>query len=115
MEFRGAPSKADESRPSLAFAAGSSEDPFVDEFSRKMLSWSGLWFGSSASNAPTQEHFVVRERILSWLECCIGRHARTFLTSRVEDISLANSSPLLTAFLGRRAMLELSRRVLNDS
>jgi hypothetical protein len=99
--------------PSLVFAAKSGEDRVIDELSRKMLSWSHLWFGSSGSCAPTEER-LVRERLLSWLERCIGRQARAVFTSRVEDVSLATSTPLLTAFLGRRAVLELSRRVLND-
>jgi hypothetical protein len=104
----------DEVSPSLVFAAQSGEDRVIDELSRKMLSWSRLWFGSSAGCAPTEEHYLVRERLMSWLELCIGPQARAVFTSRVEDVSLATSSPLLTAFLGRRAMLELSRRVLKD-
>jgi hypothetical protein len=100
--------------PSVASAAQSGEDRGIDELSRKMLSWSHLWFGSSGSCAPAEEHYLVRERLLSWLERCIGRKARAVFTSCVEDVSLATSTPLLTAFLGRRAMLELSRRVLND-
>ena len=100
--------------PSLIFAAQSGEDLAIDELSRKMLSWSRLWFGPTGSSAPTEEHYLVRERLLSWLKRCIGRQARGVLTSRGEDVSLATSTPLLTAFLGRRAVRELSRRVLND-
>lgn len=100
--------------PSPILATQSGEDPVLDELSRKMLSWSSLWLGSSGSCTLTQEHRLVRERLLSWLERCIGRQARTFLPDRVEDVSLATSTPLLTAFLGRRATAELSRRVLND-
>ena len=115
MERRSALSKIDEGvTPSLISAAQCSEDRAVDELSRKMLSWSGLWFGSSGSCAITHEHYLVRERLLSWLERCIGRQARAFLSSQVEDVSLSTSTPLLTAFLGRRAMVELSRRVLSD-
>lgn len=100
--------------PPLLFAVQSCDDLAIDELSRKMLSWSHLWFGSSASCASTEEQYLVRERLLSWLERCIGRQARGVLTSRVEDVSLAMSTALLTAFLGRRAMRELSRRVLSD-
>lgn len=100
--------------PSPSLAAQSGEDPVLDEISRKMLSWSGLWLGSSGSCTLTQEHYLVRERLLSWLERCIGRRARIFLSDRTEEVSLATSTPLLTAFLGRRAMVELSRRVLDD-
>ncbi len=114
MERQSPLSKIEGVTPSLISGAQSSEDRAVDELSRKMLSWSGLWFGSSGSCAITQEHYLVRERLLSWLERCIGRQARAVLSSRVEDVSLATSTPLLTAFLGRRAMVELSRRVLSD-
>jgi hypothetical protein len=109
------PLKNDESvAPSPIVSAPPSEDPVADELSRKMLSWGGLWFGSSGSRASAEEHHLVRERLLSWLDRCIGRHARAILSNRVEDVSLATSTPLLTAFLGRRAMVELSRRVLSD-
>lgn len=100
--------------PSLTLEPQSGEEQAIVELSRRMLSWSHLWFGFSGNCAPTREDYLVRERLLSWLERCIGRQARTILTSRVQDVSLATSSPLLTAFLGRRAMRELSRRVLDD-
>jgi hypothetical protein len=115
MERRRTLSESDKgASPSLIFAAQSGEDLAIDELSRKMLSWSRLWFGSSGCSAPTEEHYLVRERLLSWLERCIGRQARAVLTSHSEDVSLAASAPLLSAFLGRRATRELSRRVLND-
>jgi hypothetical protein len=115
MEQRRTLSTIDEnSTPSSVLSLQSSEDRGADELSRKMLSWSGLWFGSSGTCAITQEHYLVRERLLSWLGRCIGRQACAVLSSRVEDVSLATSTPLLTAFLGRRAMVELSRRVLSD-
>lgn len=100
--------------PAPSLPAQSAEDPVLNELSRKTLSWCGLWLGSSGSCMLNREHFLVRERLLSWLERCIGRQARTFLSDRAEDVSLATSAPLLTAFLGRKAMVELSRRVLND-
>jgi hypothetical protein len=119
MERRRTLSEIDDGvSPSLVFEAQSdedrAEDAGIDELSRRTLSWSRLWFGSSASCAPTEEHYQVRERLMSWLERCIGRQARAVFTSRVEDVSLAASTPLLTALLGRRAMTELSRRVLTD-
>jgi hypothetical protein len=114
MKRRRALSEIDENvSPSLNFQAQSSEEQAIVELSQRMLSWSLLWSGPSAGCPPTDEHYLVRERLLTWLERCIGRHARAVLTSRVEDVSLATSTPLLTAFLGRRAMLELSRNVLN--
>jgi hypothetical protein len=91
------------------------EDPAMDELSKKMLSWSRLWFGSSENSKGTEEQNLVRERLLHWLKLCIGLEAGAVLTCKVENISLATSTPLLTALIGRRAMLDLSRRVLNDS
>jgi hypothetical protein len=115
-EQRKASSKAcDSESPSPNLASEPDKNHQVEELSKKMLSWSGLWFGSSGGSTPTAEEHRVRERLLDWLERCIGGQVRALLTSRVEDVSLANSAPLLTALLGRRAMLELSRRVLNDS
>jgi len=108
------PEKEEGVTPALNFTAQSGEDRVMDELSVKMLSWGRLWFGSDGSFAVTEEQYMVRQRLLSWLERCIGRQARAVLYSRVEDVSLATSTPLLTAFLGRRAMLELSRRVLSD-
>ena len=100
--------------PSLILATQSGEELPIDELSRKMLSWSRLWFGPSSGNATSEEHHLVRERLLSWLDRCIGPQARGALTSSGENVSLATSTPLLTALLGRRATRELSRRVLND-
>ncbi len=102
------------STPSSNLAVHAGEDRGADELSRRMLSWSGLWFGSSGACAINQEQYLVRERLLTWLERCIGRQASAVLSSRVEDVSLSTSTPLLTALLGRRAMVELSRRVLSD-
>jgi hypothetical protein len=115
MERRRTSSSTDESVSlSGSVSADSGEDPAVDELSRKMLSWSTLWFGSSGSAEPSEAQVRVRQRLLSCLERCIGIKVGSLLTSRAEDLSLATSTPLLTAFLGRRAMLELSRRVLNE-
>lgn len=100
--------------PALTFAAQSGEDQALDELSRKMLSWSRLWFGSSGNCAPAEDNYLVRGRLLSWLERCIGRQAHGVLTSCGEDVSPATYTPLLTALLGRRATREILRRVLDD-
>lgn len=101
--------------PSLIFFADQSGDDLaMDDLSKKMLSWSRLWFGPTGSCAPTEAHKLVRDRLLSWLRLCIGQQASGVMASRGEDVSLATSTPLLTALLGRRAVRELSRRVLND-
>ena len=115
MDERRTLSGLDESAPRLlALCAESGGDPAIDELSRKMVAWSGLWFGSSEACELSDEHRRVRERLLYWLKRCIGCEASQVVTNYVEDISLATSTPFLTAFLGRRAMLEFSRRVLND-
>jgi len=101
--------------PSLTLSPPAFEDPVLDELSRRMLSWGRMWFGSSESGGATGELHRVREQLLYWIKRCIGGKAVAVVTSRDEEISLAASTPLLTAFLGRRAMVELSRRVLNDS
>lgn len=99
---------------SPAVTTRTSGDLALDELSRKMLSWSRLWFGSSGNSAPAEENCLVRERLLSWLERCIGRQAHEVLKSQREDVSLATYTPLLAALLGRKATRELSRRVLDD-
>ncbi|MDR3725126.1 MAG: hypothetical protein P4K83_11650 [Terracidiphilus sp.] len=86
----------------------------ADELSRQLLSWSHLWAGLPTGSETGNRHRLVRERLAAWLERCIGRHTRGLLTIHPEDLSLAASTPLLTAFLGRRATRELSRQVLRD-
>lgn len=99
--------------PAIAIPPTSIQDPVLDELSRKMQAWSAAWFGSPTGQ-PGIDESRVRQRLLFWLKRCLGGEARTVLADRAEDVSLAKSAPLLTAFLGRRAMVELSRRVLND-
>lgn len=94
-------------------AAPPSEDPVLDELSRKMQAWSQAWFGFENSEAAIEQS-QIRRRLLFWLKRCIGGDAGAVLANPSEDLSLAKSTPLLTAFLGRRAMVEVSRRVLND-
>jgi len=109
------PETDNSSSPSISVSKRSGEDAVLDELSRRMLSWSSLWFGVSGDGQPTAEDYRVRQHLLFWIKRCIGREASDVFASRVEDVSLATSTPLLTAFLGRRAMLEVSRRVLNDT
>lgn len=101
--------------PSFAVGASSFDDSVRDELSQKMLSWVRVWFGSPEGAETTAEQHRVRERLLFWVKRCIGVRATAVFTGHDEDVSLATSTPLLTALLGRRAMLELSRRVLKDS
>jgi hypothetical protein len=96
-------------------SAPSSPDQELDDFSQKMHSWSGLWFGSQENIETTEEHYRVRERLLQWLKLCIGPGAEAVLTSKVESFSLATSAPFLTALIGRRATLEITRRALSNT
>jgi hypothetical protein len=115
MKQRRTLSEIDEdASPSLNLEAQSGKEQAIVDLSRRMLSWSLLWSGPAAGFASTEGDYLVRERLLSWLERCIGCQARGILMSRADEVSLTTSTPLLTAFLGRRAMRELSRRVLDD-
>lgn len=98
----------------VADAAERGADARADELSRQLLSWGHLWAGRPAGSEMGGKHRLARERLATWLERCIGRRTGGLLTSRAEDLSLATSTPLLTAFLGRRATRELSRQVLRD-
>ena len=89
-------------------------DPALEELSQKMLSWSDLWFGSAGNEHCSAEYLRVRKWLVFWLERCIGHDAPALVNSQSEDVSLATCTPLLRAFLGRRVMLEISRRVLED-
>lgn len=86
----------------------------VDQLSRQLLSWSHLWSGHPEVGEVGSKHHLVRKRLATWLERCIGHRTHGLLTSSAEDLSLAISTPLLTAFLGRRATREFSRQVLRD-
>lgn len=81
----------------------------IEELSRRLLSWGSLWSGE-----PGSQRHLARERLSTWLERCIGHDVRSLMGSRAGDLSLATSTPLLAAFLGRRATRELSRQVLRD-
>jgi hypothetical protein len=98
----------------VADSAERSAEAGADELSRQLLSWSHLWAGHPAGAETGSKHRLARERLATWLERCIGRRTRGLLTSHADDLSLATSTPLLTAFLGRRATRELSRQVLRD-
>ena len=98
----------------FGFSMPPDEAAAVDELSRQLLSWRHLWSGHPEAGEVGSKHRLVRKRLATWLGRCIGQRARGLLTSSAEDLSLAISTPLLTAFLGRRATRELSRQVLRD-
>ena len=80
----------------------------------QLAAWSHLWTGAAEASETAGKHHLVRKRLLSWLERCIGREASGIVSAQAEQLSLEVSTPLLIALLGRRAARELSRHVLRD-
>jgi hypothetical protein len=86
----------------------------LDDLQTRLNHWSDLWTKGSDSAMRSEAQALVAERLANWMECCFGQHALSSLRGRGSPISLASSTPIFTAFLGRRATRELSRRVLQD-
>jgi hypothetical protein len=86
----------------------------LDDLSRQLATWSHLWSGPVNDADAGGKHRLVRERLLAWLERCIGRSASGLVSCQADELSLEVSTPLLVALLGRRATRELSRHVLRD-
>ena len=80
----------------------------------RLNQWSHLWTPDNESAMHSEAQQVVAERLARWMERCFGQHAQSTLGGNDSRISLASSTPIFTAFLGRRATRELSRRVLQD-
>jgi hypothetical protein len=87
--------------------------PALDDLRERLDHWSHLW-SAEGDAARTEAHHVVSARLSGWLERCFGRHVAGSMRGRESRVSLASSTPIFTAFLGRRATRELSRRVLQD-
>ncbi len=87
--------------------------PAIDDLRQRLNHWSNLWSPESDA-AGTEAHRVISARLSGWLERCFGRHVAGSMRERESRVSLASSTPIFTAFLGRRATRELSRRVLQD-
>lgn len=85
----------------------------IEELSHQLSNWCHLWPGGRTAESGDSA-LLVRERISGWLVRCFGSGAGKLITRRGGDLSLAASTPLFTAFLGRRAVRELSRHVLRD-
>jgi hypothetical protein len=89
--------------------------PFgLDALQTRLTRWSRVWAPERGSEAQTEAERLVEERLARWLERCFGHDIQNSLRSKGEQISLASSTPIFIAFLGRRATRELSRRVLRD-
>jgi hypothetical protein len=86
----------------------------LDDLQTRLNHWSHLWTQDNESAAHTEAQQLVAERLARWMERCFGRHVQSSLRGKGSQISLASSTPIFTAFLGRRATRELSRRVLQD-
>ncbi|MDR3773786.1 MAG: hypothetical protein P4L26_10590 [Terracidiphilus sp.] len=102
-------------------AAAVGEAPFegaaasgLHDLQTRLNHWSHLWNQQNESAARTEAQQVVAERLARWMERCFGQHVQSSLRAKGSQISLASSTPMFTAFLGRRATRELSRRVLQD-
>jgi len=86
----------------------------LDDLEMRLNHWSHLWNVDSESATRTEAQQVVAERLAHLMDRCFGRHVQSSLRGKSGQISLASSTPIFTAFLGRRATRELSRRVLQD-
>lgn len=107
-------------RPKSSAAAGRDLDLAVasasglDALETRLNHWSHLWAQETDAAARSEAQQVVAERLSRWIERCFGQHAQNSMRSKGSPLSLASSTPIFTAFLGRRATRELSRRVLQD-
>jgi hypothetical protein len=88
--------------------------PGLDALEMRLNHWGSLWSTESESTTRTDAQLLVAARLTRWMEHCFGQHLPSALKVEGDPISLASSMPILTAFLGRRATRELSRRVLRD-
>jgi hypothetical protein len=86
----------------------------LDDLQMRLAQWSHLWAHDNESAIGTEAQQLVAERLSRWMDRCFGQHVQSSLRNKGKPISLASSTPIFTAFLGRRATRELSRRVLQD-
>jgi hypothetical protein len=86
----------------------------LDDLQTRLNQWSDLWSPGTEPAVRNHAQQLVAERLTRWMERCFGQHVQSSLPGKGGQISLASSTPIFTAFLGRRATRELSRRVLQD-
>jgi hypothetical protein len=86
----------------------------LNDLQTRLNRWSSLWTLENESATSTQAQQLVAERLAHCMESCFGQHLHSSLLGKGIQISLASSTPIFTAFLGRRATRELARRVLQD-
>jgi hypothetical protein len=86
----------------------------LHDLQARLNHWSHLWSHDDQSSMPTEAQEIVAKRLSRWMDQCFGQQVQGTLRCKDNQISLASSTPIFTAFLGRRATRELSRRVLQD-
>jgi hypothetical protein len=86
----------------------------LDDLQARLNHWTELWSQDSDSAGRTEAQKLVAERLGRWMDRCFGQHVQSSVRGKDSPISMASSTPIFTAFLGRRATRELSRRVLQD-
>jgi hypothetical protein len=86
----------------------------LKDLQTRLNHWSHLWAHEHTSEVHSEAQRLVADRLTRWMERCFGQHVQGTLGGNGNHISLASSTPIFTAFLGRRATRELSRRVLQD-
>lgn len=85
----------------------------LNDLSKRLDRWGQLWSAGNG-NADTSAQELISERLTHWMRLCFGERMPSSLHGNADPVSLSSSMPILTAFLGRRATRELSRRVLQD-
>jgi hypothetical protein len=85
----------------------------LNDLNERLDRWGQLW-SAGRENADTSAQELITKRLTHWMRFCFGERMPTSLHGNGEPVSLSSSMPILTAFLGRRATRELSRRVLQD-
>jgi hypothetical protein len=82
----------------------------------RLTRWGHLWSSDQASSH--EAHVLVAERLRRWIDRCFGQHAHRSMSvpanRAASGVTMASSTPMFTAFLGRRATRELARSVLQD-
>jgi hypothetical protein len=86
----------------------------LDDLQVRLNHWSHVWAHENDSGTATEAQRLVAKRLTDWMDRCFGQHVHQTLRGKGGQISLATTTPIFTAFLGRRATRELSRRVLQD-
>jgi hypothetical protein len=86
----------------------------LNDLQTRLNRWCHLWTQENESATCTKAQQLVAERLAMCMERCFGQYVHSSLRGKGSQISLASSTPIFTAFLGRRATRELSRRVLQD-